>query len=83
MLKYRHKKENKIIEAEQYIKGKEDGFQIINNRLSPFIKTTITGNLLIEFVRKGDYIIYYETKDRIFKGVYPKKIFKKFFERIK
>ena len=85
MLQYRHKKEdNIIIKAERYKKGKEDGYyECDDGKLRPFKRTTITGELLIEFVKKGDYIIYYEIKDRIFTGVYPKNIFNKFFKRIK
>jgi hypothetical protein len=83
MKQYKHKITKELVKADQYKKGKEDGFQLINNKLSAYIKTTITGELLIEFIKKGDYILYYETRDRIFKGVYPKKIFKKFYEEVK
>ena len=87
MNKYINKKTKEIVKAERFKKGMEDGY--FNNKFLffkskiPYIITTITGELLTEIVNKNYYIIYYETKERIFKGIYHKKIFNKYFKKIK
>jgi hypothetical protein len=84
---YKHKTTNEIIKAERFKWGMEDGSNFKKflwfTIKQPYIYTTITGELVIENASKNDYVIYYETKERIFKGIYNKKIFKKFFKKLK
>lgn len=77
MIKYKHKKTNIIVNTERFHRNKADGF--IDQR--PYIVSTTNG-LEIILASPKDTIIYYETKDRIFKTIIPTKELEKNFIKL-